>query len=114
GSDEARKTDDLPAPELERDVGEDPAARQAVRAEHNVAALRLFLGEERVERAPDHQPDDLAVRELARGARLDVPAVAQDGDRVGELADLFEAMADVDHRDAAVSQLAHGDEEIVD
>ena len=100
GADEARQADDLAAAELERDVREDAAARQPFGLEHDVADLGVLLREERVERAADHQPDDLALRELGRRPRLDVPAVAEDGDGVGDRGDLFEPVADVDDGDA--------------
>ena len=51
GADEAGEADDLAAPELERDVREDAAAREALGPEHDVADLGLLLREERVERA---------------------------------------------------------------
>ena len=49
-----------------------------------------------------------------RRARLDVPAIADDGHDVGELADLFEPVADVKDGDAAVTQATHRGEKIVD
>ena len=64
-ADEAGEADDLAAAQLERDVGEEPAAREALGPEDDVADLRLLLREELVERAPDHEPDDLGLRELA-------------------------------------------------
>ena len=55
-----------------------------------------------------------AVRELVGRPRLDVTAVAEDGDRVGDLADLLEPVADEEDGDAALAQPAHGGEEAVD
>ena len=55
-----------------------------------------------------------AVRELGGRPRRDVAAVAQDGDRVGDRADLLEPVADEDDRDAALAQPADGREEVVD
>ena len=55
-----------------------------------------------------------ACGELVGRARLDVTAVADDGDDVGDLADLLEPVADVEDRDAAVAQAAHRGEEVVD
>ena len=81
-----------------------PAAGQALGAEDDVADLGLLLREERVERAPDHQADDLALRKLGGRPRRDVPPVAQDRDRVGERRDLLEPVADEDDRDAALAQ----------
>ena len=113
-ADEPGEADDLAAPELERDVGEEAAAREALGPEDDVSELHLLLREELVERAPDHQPDDLRLGELVGRARLDVTAVADDGDDVGELADLLEPVADVEDGDAAVAQAANGGEEAVD
>ena len=111
---EAGEADDLAAPELERDVGEEAAAREALGPEDDVSELHLLLREELVERAPDHEPDDLRLGELIGRARLDVTAVADDGDDVGELADLLEPVADVEDGHAAVAQAADGGEEAVD
>ena len=91
-----------------------PPRREALGAEDDVSELHLLLREELVERAPDHEPDDLRLRELVGRARLDVTAVADDGDDVGELADLLEPVADVEDGDAAVAQAADGGEEAVD
>ena len=70
--------------------------------EDDLADLRLLLREELVERAADHQPDDLALRQLARRPRRDVATVADDRDDVGERRDLLEPVADVEHGDAAL------------
>src|SRR6185295_17565389 len=108
------ETDDLAASKLEGDVGEETAARQALGPEDDVSDLRLLLGEELIERAPDHEPDDLRLGELVGRPRVDVTAVADDGDDVGELADLLEPVADVEDRDAAVAEPTDGGEEAVD
>ena len=114
GAHEAGQADDLAATELERDVREDTAAGQAFRLEHDIADLGVLLREEGVERAAHHQADDLALRELGNRLGLDVPAVAEDGDDVGDRGDLFEAVADVDDGDSALAQPAHGREELLD
>ena len=49
---------------------------------------------------PHHQPHGLVQVEPARGPGRDQPAVAEDGDPVGDPPDLLEPMADVDDRDA--------------
>ena len=113
-ADEAGEADDLAAPKLEGDVGEEAAAGEALGPEDDVSELHLLLREELVERAPDHQPDDLRRGELVGRARLDVTAVADDGDDVGELADLLEPVADVEDRHAAVAEPTDGGEETVD
>ena len=111
GADEAREPDDLATAKLERDVGEDPVAGQALGAQHDVADLGCLLREERVERAPDHQANDLPLRQLGRRTRRDVPAVAQHGDRVRDLSHLLEAVADEHDRDAPLPHAPHRREE---
>ena len=65
-----------------------------------------------LDRAVDHQGDEVVLVGLADGPRADERAVAQDRDAVGELEDLFEPMADIDDRDAprleAADQLEQG------
>src|SRR5262249_62026866 len=73
GADETRQPDDLAAPELERDVREDSVAGQALDAKRDVADRRFFLREEGVERAADHEADDLC---LPEGGRRPAGAVA--------------------------------------
>ena len=49
-----------------------------------------------LQRAPDHRGDDAVLADIALVQRLDRLAVAQDGDAVGDLADLVELVGDQD------------------
>src|ERR671915_1608177 len=58
-TDEPGETDDLAAPDGERDVREDAVPAEPAQFEDDVGDLGVLLGEERLERAADHEPDDL-------------------------------------------------------
>src|SRR5207244_1911506 len=78
GPSRARETgepDDLATADFERDVGEETAAPESASLEDDLADLRFLLREERLERAPHHQPDHLRMRQLPGRARGDVLAV---------------------------------------
>ena len=74
---------------------------------------RLDLGEQR-DGAADHVPDEVGRRQLRRRRGDDVAAVAEDRRPVAQLEDLVEAVADEQHRDAAVAQAADDREQAVD
>ena len=57
---------------------------------------------------------DLGLRDLGDRPRVDVAAVPDHRDEVGERGDLLEPVADVEDRDAAVAQPAHGREQVLD
>ena len=71
--------------------------------------LRLFI-----DRAADHEPDDLGNFRRGRLERVDILAVAHDGDAVGDALELIHAVRDVDDADAGLLELADEDEQIVD
>ena len=58
------------------------------------------------DRAPDHQFDDAFRRGVGGGEFADLPAVAHDGDGVGDLGDFLQPMRDVDETGAARLELA--------
>src|SRR5690606_34543121 len=63
------------------------------------------------ELAPEHHGDQVAARQVGRLARADELAVAQHGDAVADLVDLFEEMGDEDDAEAALLEAAHDAEE---
>ena len=71
--------------------------------------LRLFI-----DRTADHEPDDLGNFRRGRLERVDILAVAHDGDAVGDALELIHAVRDVDDADAGLLELADEDEQIVD
>ena len=77
------------------------------------AALRLPLGEERVERAPDHHLHDLAAVDLRGPAGRDMGAVAKHRDVVGDDVELLEPVRDQQHRFALVAEAANDAEELL-
>src|SRR5208283_5667902 len=67
-----------------------------------------------VDDAADHHADDLVYLDLGRDARVHVVAVPHDGDAVGDLFQLFEAMGNVGHTHAAGAQVADDTEKLLD
>ena len=103
-ADEPGEADDLASAQLERDVRE---ARLLVRAPRPAGRRRRSPPPPSgrvVQRPTDHQPDDLALRQLGCRSRRDVAPVAEHGDGVRDRHDLLEPVADEDDRDAAVAQ----------
>ena len=64
------------------------------------------VGEERRDRAADHQPHELGVVELGGRPGGDLLAVLEHGDGVAEVEDLLEPVGDVEDRDAALGEAA--------
>ena len=77
-----------------------PAPRELEPRLADLGALEP-VGEERGDRAADHQPHELGVVELGGRAGGDLAAVLEHRDRVAEVEDLLEPVRDVEDRDAA-------------
>ena len=67
GADEPGEADDLAGSDSEADVAEDAGPGQALDLEEDVADRRLDLREER-HAPPDHVPDQVGRRQVARSA----------------------------------------------
>src|SRR5207237_10707769 len=61
---QARKPDDLAAPDLKRDIGEDPAARQAADLESDLTDRCLPFGKQGLEPAANQMPAGIGSRAL--------------------------------------------------
>ena len=89
-------------------------ARWHVRLRMARASRRLhvrFVPEDRRHLAADHERDERGAVHPDRLPRVDSPAVAQHGDSIGELEDLVEAMADVEHAGPTRAHLADSREQ---
>ena len=64
GADEAGQRDDLAGADGEGHVVEDAGAGEVLDLEHDVARVRLGLGEQRVEVTADHRADDVVDRQV--------------------------------------------------
>ena len=104
GTDETGESDDLAAPHVERDVGEDALPRQPIDLQNDTPRLGRNLREERVHVAADHRADDGLRRQLLDRLRQDVASVAHHGDALTDREDLLEPMRDEEHRVAARAQ----------
>ena len=114
GADEAREPDDLAGAEGERDVAEHSGAGEPVDFEDDVADLRGQLREELGHVAADHLPHELVDARLGDRRRVDVGAVAHDGDGVAQREHLVEPVGDEQQRAALVAQAAGDREEPLD
>ena len=106
--------DDLAAPDVEGDVGEDALARQPLDLEHDAPRLGRHLREQRVHVAADHRPDHRLDRQLADRLRQDVATVAHHGDALADREDLLEPVRDEEHRVSARPQRLDDAEQPVD
>ena len=107
GADQPGKAEHLAGAQRERDVAEAHGARQALDTEQLLARLGAHVRRKVFfEPAADHHLDERGPIDLGGGPRRHVPSVAQHRDGVAELEDLFEPVADVDARDAALAQPA--------
>ena len=101
---QARDADDLALVDFERDILEPspPDDRrfeaETVDLDHDIAELDDRLGVQVGQGAPDHAVDQRVLVPLGRGPTVDVLAVAQDRDLVGDLEDLTQLVGDVDDR----------------
>ena len=72
------------------------------------------MGEQRVDRAPDHQPDDAVDGGVGDRPAADLAAVAQHGEAVAQRHHLVEAMGDEDDAETLRPKVAHDAEQLVD
>jgi len=75
--------------------------------QHRFANRPLHLGEQVVNAALHHHPDQVVLVGLADLFGADVLAIAQHGHAVGQLEYLVEPMADVDNAHATLAQQPH-------
>ena len=114
-ADHACDAHDLALPGSERDVVEALPAQSLDPQQRSLAGLRSVLRREgRLERAADDQGEEVVVRDVLHRGRAAIRPVAQDGDAVGDLADLAEPVGDVDDRRPFRGQLPDGGEEPLD
>lgn len=59
------------------------------------------------QRPPNHVADQILGGDFGHVATENAVAIAQDGDLIGELLQLFEPVRDVEHGRAARAQIAH-------
>ena len=90
------------------------AAAQIPHHQPRIAQPRGFLGEFLLDRAADHHFDHLPSGELANGPAANHLTVAHDGDAIGDLKNLVQAVADVNDANSLGAQLAHDDEQPFD
>ena len=108
---QARKPDDFATPDLKRDIGEDPAARQAADLESDLTDRCLPFGKQGLEAAANHMPDGIGRRELGDRSSDHVAAVTENAYPISDLEDLFHAVVDEQDGDAPASQLPDDREE---
>jgi hypothetical protein len=116
-ADEAGQADDLTRPDAEADVLECAAQAQALDLEQRLAGGRgrLPRREDVLDGPPGHEGDDLTGRRLpGREPGGHRPPVLEDGDAVADLADLLEAVRDVDDGDVVRREVADDPEETLD
>ncbi|MGC0386981.1 hypothetical protein RKD33_007198 [Streptomyces sp. SAI-129] len=103
--------DDLAAPHLEGDVGEDALAGQPAHAQGGLARGDLLFGVQLVEVAADHAAHQVVLGHARQELAGDPGAVAQGGDPLADAEDLLQAVGDEQHRGALFAQGAHHAEE---
>jgi hypothetical protein len=90
GAHQARQAEDFTAFQLQRDVLQQVLRREPFDGEHGLAVLAHALrARAAVEFTADHARDDLPHGGVRRRERVDVVAVADDGDAVGDGLQLF-------------------------
>ena len=114
GTDEAGQSDDLTAPYVEGDVGEDALAGQPAHAQGDPARSDVLLGVELLEVAADHTADQVVLGHTGQRLAGDPGAVAQRGDLLADLEDLLQPVGDEQHRGTLFAQRAHDAEEAGD
>src|SRR5690606_6994713 len=100
GADEPGQSHDLTSAHGQRDVVERADASEPANIQHDVTDGHLPLGENIREFATDHQRDHLRRAEPFGRAGVDLFAIAQDGDLIGQIEHFAQAVADVDHCDS--------------
>ena len=93
GADEAVEAEDLALAQGEADGVELGRVAVAGDLEHLRAGSAWLLGEDRVDRAADHQADEVGLGDSRHEALADHLAVAEDGVAVGDAEDLVELVA---------------------
>src|SRR5262249_13389291 len=113
GPHEPGDSEDLALAGLEGNSLEDAAARvdrildaPVLNGERGPPGLRRRSRVEVANLAPDHRGDRSAGRPVRSPLRRDRPAIAKDRDPIRDREDFFQAVADVDRGDAAVSKPA--------
>ena len=97
--------EDLAAPELEAGMFQGRRRGDVLHGEDHLRGTRVgACGEEPRHGAAHHLRDQVVVAHPRDEPRIDAAAVAEDGISVGDVPDLLEEMADVDHRDPACRQ----------
>ena len=105
---------DFPGVQIEFDAREDPfAAEPAHPADQLALAAHAGVGAVKaVDRPPHHVADQQVPGDLGFRAGGDVPAVAQNGDPVGDLEHFLKPVADEENGHAPIPQLARGPEQL--
>ncbi len=108
--------EDLALAHLEGDVvqGEAvllPGAAEIAHLQNGVADLHLRLGIHVAHLAAYHPADELLLRHILNGRGVDIGAVPDDRDAVGDFENLLHAVADVQHTHALLLQAGDGTEE---
>ena len=99
GSDEPCQAKHLASPNLERHILHPLTAIEGFDDQAGLAGRGVAFRKLLVETAADHQFDHLLAGEALDGARVDVLAVPQEGDAVGDLKNLIEPVADINDPD---------------
>ena len=113
-SDETGKADDFTRPDGKSDAVDTATIGQSVddeafRADRHVARRKL-----RIERTTDHLLDEIGTRRFRYGTGVDLAAVPQDEDAVGNGKDLLKSVAHVNHGELAVRQFPDDGQEPCD
>ena len=112
---EARDAEDLTSPHLQRRLPDTALDRDTLGLQaHGVARGLPSHRKQLRDVASDHVTDDLRVGQGVRGPCPDRPAIAQDGEVVGDGPDLLQEVADVDDGDALAAKPADEGEETLD
>ena len=123
GADQAGQAQDLALADFQADVVEHDGVRVAGVAAavdaldgqgHRTGARALAMGEQAIDLAADHQPDDALDVELGDRGLAGQRTVAQHGGVVADLQHLLEPVGDEDDRDALGLQPAHDREQALD
>ena len=113
-ADQPGQRDDLAAADREGDVVQHALTAEVLDLQHDLAGRRGRLGEQHVEVAADHRPDDLVDGEILDGGRPDEAAVPHDRDALADGEDFLEPVRDEQHRRALSAQRPDDLEEPLD
>ena len=84
-----------------------PVTPQVLHPQHDAIGGGSGAPEDVFELPAHHQAHDLVLGQLGRGADSDEPAIAHDGDTVGEAQDLVDAVTHVDDRRTLAAEAPH-------